>query len=298
MPQPPEDDRLQEILRKVRRLELRARGRTRDQIAGQYHSSFKGQGIDFADHRAYLPGDDIRAIDWNVTARLPEPYIRTFVEEREMTVFLVIDISPSTAFGSLRQSKRDLAAEVAAILAFSALRNQDKTGLILYGHDVEFMLPAAKGRAHVLRVLREILYRTSGAGVTRPERALAALDTGVRRRALAFLIGDFIGEPFEQKLRPLARHHEIIGLSLEDPAECSPPDVGWVCFEDAETGSSAVVDTSDRTLRDRLLKSHAEWRISVDGAFRRCGCLHTTLSTEGDPLKPLQALLDRRRRQG
>ncbi len=290
------DDRLQEILRKVRRLDLMARTRSRERVAGQYHSRFKGQGIDFADHRAYLPGDDVRAIDWNVTARMPEPYIRTFEEEREMTVYLLVDISPSTGYGSIDSSKRELAAEAAATIAFSAQNNHDKTGLILYGHDVEYMLPAAKGRPHVLRLLREILYRRSGPGVTRPATALKALQTAVRRHALAFLIGDMIGEDFSDTLKPAARRHEIIGLRIEDPAEAKPPDVGWACLEDPETGQSAVVNTSDTVLRQRLAQSHLRWAAEIDSTFGRLGCASATLRTDADPARALQALLQRRSR--
>ncbi len=290
------DDVLQEILRRVRRLELRSRGRVREQLAGQYHSSFRGQGIDFAEHRAYLPGDEIRNIDWNVTARMQDPYIRTFTEERELLVYLLVDVSPSTAFGSVRMSKRELAAEVAATLAFSALRNNDKVGLILFSHDVELILPAARGRPHVLRVLREILYRPGGAGVTRPAVALDSLRLAVPRRALVFLISDMAGEDFTETLKPLARRHEVIGLSLHDPAEELLPDVGLVSLEDRETGETVLVDTSDALLRANLAAASRKWKSELERRFRLTGCDHLALSTDADFVPALHGLLGKRSR--
>ena len=290
------DDQLQEILKRVRRLELRARGRVREELAGQYHSSFRGQGIDFAEHRAYLPGDEIRNIDWNVTARMQEPYIRTFTEERELLVYLLVDVSPSTAFGSIRMSKRELAAEVAATLAFSALRNNDKVGLILFSHDVEKMIPVAKGRPHVLRLLREILYSPGKPGVTRISQALESLKQAVPRRALVFLISDMAGEDFSETLKPLARKHDVIAISLRDPAEDLLPDVGLVCLEDPETGESVLVDSSDASLRSALESASKSWRTELDSKFALAGCAHLAVSTDSDYLPGLNALLRRRSR--
>ena len=287
---------LHDILRRVRRLELRARGKVREQLAGEYHTSFKGQGIDFADHRAYLAGDDVRAIDWNVTARMPEPYIRTFVEERELTVYLLMDISPSMEWGSGHLTKRELATEVAATLAFSALRNNDKTGLILFSRDVELVVPAARGRTHVLRLLREILYREAGPGLTRPAVALDALRQAVPKRCLAFLISDMAGEGFEASLKPAGRRHELIAVSLDDPSDRALPPVGLVCLEDPETGESVLADTDDATLGQQLSKGWHAWRDGIDQVFRACGCDHLAVSTDADYLPALHALLRRRSR--
>lgn len=290
------DDALQEILRRVRRLELRSRGRVREELAGQYHSSFRGQGIDFAEHRAYIPGDDTRSIDWNVTARMQDPYIRTFTEERELLVYLLVDVSPSTAFGSVRMSKRELAAEVAATLAFSAMRNNDKVGLILFSHDVELVLPAARGRPHVLRILREILHCPGHAGITRPAVALAALRKAVPRRALVVLLSDMAGEDFADTLKPVARKHDVIAVSLHDPAETELPDVGLVCLEDRETGTSLVVDSSDRGLRDRLATASTRWQAKLARQFTAAGCEHLAVNTDADYVPALHALLQRRSR--
>ena len=290
------DDQLQEILRRVRRLELRSRGRVREELAGQYHSSFRGQGIDFAEHRAYLPGDEVRNIDWNVTARMQDPYIRTFTEERELLVYLLVDVSPSTGFGSVRMSKRELAAEVAATLAFSALRNNDKVGLILFSRDVELVLPAARGRPHVLRLLREILHWPGAPGKTRPAAALDGLRLAVPRRALVFLISDMAGEDFAETLKPVARKHDVIAISLHDPAEANLPDVGLVCLEDTETGESVLVDTSDPKLRQNLAASAKRWRGELDALFSRAGCEHLVATTDGDFLPSLHALLRKRSR--
>jgi uncharacterized protein (DUF58 family) len=291
------NDRLQDILRRVRRLELRARGKTREELAGEYHTRFKGQGIDFADHRAYLAGDDVRAIDWNVTARMPEPYIRTFVEERELTLYLLVDVSPSLDRGTGRLSKRELAAELAATLAFSALRNNDKTGLILFSREVELLLPAARGRTHVLRVLREILSREAGPGLTRPAAALDALRRAVPKRSLVFLISDMAGEDFERALKPVARRHDLVAISLHDPADHALPELGLVRLEDAETGHTLVLDSTDPALRRAHAAAHQHWHENLAALWQRCGCDHLEAATDTDYLPALHALLRRRRRR-
>ena len=288
--------RLHDILRRVRRLELRARGKVREQLAGEYHTSFKGQGIDFSDHRAYLAGDDVRAIDWNVTARMPEPYIRTFVEERELTVYLLVDISPSLEWGSGRLTKRELATELAATLAFSALRNNDKTGLILFSRDVELVVPAARGRAHVLRLLREILYREAAPGLTRPAVALEGVRQAVPKRGLAFLLSDMAGEDFRSALKPTGRRHDVIGVSLHDPADRALPPAGLVCLQDPETGESVLADTADPRLGHQLSQAWEVWRAGIDTVFQSCGCDHLAVSTDADYMPALHALLRRRTR--
>lgn len=291
------DSRLQEILRRVRRLELRARGRVRDQLAGEYHSSFKGQGIDFADHRAYLAGDDIRTIDWNVTARMPEPYIRTFVEERELSVMLAVDVSPSMDVPSGPVTKRELATEIAATLSFSALRNQDKTGLVLFSRDVQLLLPPAKGKSHVLRVLREILYhQPPHTGATRPALALEALRSALPRRCLIFLISDMLGDPFDEALRPLARRHDVIGITLHDDPARTLPAAGPLFIEDSETGAGTVVDSDDPAFRVALTRHVQAWRDQVDGVFSKAGCDHLAVTTGEDYTPALHALLQRRSR--
>lgn len=298
------DDILQEILQRVRRLELRQRGRVREQLAGQYHASFRGQGIDFAEHRAYLPGDDTRNIDWNVTARLQDPFIRTFTEERELLVYLLVDISPSMDFGSVardsklsvtRMNKRALAAEVAATIAFSALRNNDKVGLILFSSEVDLMLPAARGRSHVLRVLREILARKGRNGGNGPVAALEALRQAVPRRALAFLISDLIGPDFSETLRPVAIKHDLTAVLVRDPAEDQIPDLGLVAMVDPEDETkSCLLDTSKARTRTALAVAARQWREGMEDRFRRAGCPMLAVATDSDFTAALHALLRRR----
>jgi uncharacterized protein (DUF58 family) len=298
------DDILQEILQRVRRLELRQRGRVREQLAGQYHASFRGQGIDFAEHRAYLPGDETRNIDWNVTARLQDPFIRTFIEERELLVYLLVDISPSMDFGSVpaenkpataRLNKRALAAEVAATIAFSALRNNDKVGLVLFSKDVDLMLPAARGRSHVLRVLREILARKGESGGEGATAALDALRKAVPRRALVFLISDMIGPDFSETLRPVARKHDLTAVLVRDPAEDDLPDLGLLAVEDPEDESrSYLLDTSKPQTRAALAVAARRWREDVEARFKKAGCPLLVAGTDADFTPALHALLRRR----
>ena len=298
------DDILQEILQRVRRLELRQRGRVREQLAGQYHASFRGQGIDFAEHRAYLPGDETRNIDWNVTARLQDPFIRTFIEERELLVYLLVDISPSMDFGSVpgenkpataRLNKRALAAEVAATIAFSALRNNDKVGLVLFSKGVDLMLPALRGRSHVLRVLREILARKGKSGGEGAAAALDALRKAVPRRALVFLISDMIGPDFSETLRPVARKHDLTAVLVRDPAEDHLPDLGLLAVEDPEDESrSYLLDTSKPQTRATLAAAARRWREDVEARFKKAGCPLLAAGTDADFTPALHALLRRR----
>ena len=298
------DDILQEILQRVRRLELRQRGRVREQLAGQYHASFRGQGIDFAEHRAYLPGDETRNIDWNVTARLQDPFIRTFIEERELLVYLLVDISPSMDFGSMspdnkpalvRLNKRALAAEVAATIAFSALRNNDKVGLVLFSKGVDLMLPAARGRSHVLRVLREILARDGESGEGGATAALEGLRKAVPRRALVFLISDMIGPDISETLRPVARKHDVTAVLIRDPAEDHIPNLGLIAVEDPEDDTkSCLLDTSRAETRTALAVAARRWKESLEQRFHKAGCEMLAVSTDSDFTPALHALLRRR----
>lgn len=300
------DDILQEILQRVRRLELRQRGRVREQLAGQYHASFRGQGIDFAEHRAYLPGDETRNIDWNVTARMQDPFIRTFIEERELLVYLVVDISPSMDFGSIaptnkpafvRLNKRALAAEVAATIAFSALRNNDKVGLLLFSKGVDLMLPAARGRSHVLRLLREILARQGESGEGGAAAALEGLRKAVPRRALVFLLSDMVGPDFSETLRPLARKHDVMAVLVRDPAEELLPDLGLVAMQDPEDETQyRLFDTSKPQTRTALAVAARRWKDGVEERFRKAGCPLLAVSTDSDFTPALHSLLRRRSR--
>ena len=252
-----------ETLKKIRRIEIRTRRSVNDVFAGRYHSVFKGQGMEFQEVREYVPGDDIRAIDWNVTARTGAPHVKKFTEERELTVMLLVDISASNRFGSTTQLKRDLAAEVAAVLAFSAITNHDRVGLILFSDRVEKHVPHAKGPTHVLRVISEILNARPTSPRTDLEPALRFLNHVVRRRSVAFLISDFIAPPCDRVLRVTARRHDLVSVVIGDKRESALPAVGLVDFADAETGRRIVLDTSHAPTRRALLARQTERRQAL-----------------------------------
>jgi uncharacterized protein (DUF58 family) len=271
-----------EILKKVRQIEIRTNREVTDALGGQYHSVFKGRGMEFEEVREYLPGDEVRSIDWNVTARFGHPFVKKFKEERELTVMLVVDVSASGQFGSVRQTKNELAAELAAVLAFSAIRNNDKVGLIMFTDRIEKYVPPKKGRGHVLRMIREILaFQPKGRG-TNLEQALDYLTNVQSRRAVTFVVSDFqVGDEdaVRKKLRVASKRHDVIALSLRDPREDELPAVGLVELRDAETGERALVDTFNRKVREEfalkaLLRLEALRRLlrsaSVDQVEIRC----------------------------
>src|SRR5678815_1855820 len=241
------------ILKKIRRLELKTRGMVEAAFAGQYRSVFKGRGMNFEEVREYQPGDEVRTIDWNVTARFGEvrgdAYVKKFTEERELTVMLVVDVSASGNFGSVHLSKRELAAEVASLLAFSAIRNNDKVGLILFSDHVELFIAPKKGRAHTLRVIRDILFFEPKGRGTDPADALNFLNQVVHRRSVVFLISDFQTRDFSKELSVTSRRHDLIAVPIVDPREEELPNVGRLTLEDAETGEQIEVNTSDPSAR-------------------------------------------------
>jgi uncharacterized protein (DUF58 family) len=248
------------ILTKMRQLEIRTRRLVNDSLVGEYHSVFKGRGMDFDSVREYVPGDEVRAIDWNVTARAGRPFIKQYTEERELNLLLVVDISASGQFGSGSQSKRELAAEVASLLALSAIRNSDKVGLLLYTDQTEEYLPPKKGRRHVLRVVREILYHEARSTGTDSARALEVASQLLHRRAVVFLISDFQSNgdqtharaALRRAMRQTHRRHDLIAVHVEDPCERSLPDLGWLALEDAETGEMLELDTGNPEIRNQF----------------------------------------------
>ena len=243
-----------EILKKVRRIEITTKRMVTDVFAGEYESVFKGRGMEFDEVREYQPGDDIRSIDWNVTARTGQPHVKKFVEERELTVMFLVDASASGRFGTVNMMKNELAAEVCAVLAFSAIRNKDKVGLIIFTDTVEKFVPPKKGNVHVLRVIRELLYfKPSGAG-TDIGAALGYLNKVTTRRAVTFLVSDFLAAGYEKALRIANNKHDIIAVGISDPAEIELPSVGYLNLTDAESGRSMIVDTRDPELRLELKK--------------------------------------------
>ncbi len=260
-----------EVLKKIRHIQIRTRHKVTDVFAGQYHSAFKGQGMEFEEVREYLAGDDVRSIDWNVTARMGQPYIKKFREERELTVMLLVDVSASHQFGSRRQFKNELAAEIAAVLAFSAIRNNDRVGLLLFTDEVELYVPPRKGTAHVLRVIREILYFKPRRRGTRIEPALTFLNHLTQRRAVCFLISDFMDDGFQRALRITSKRHDMVAVVVGDQAERMVPPAGIVEFEDAETGRRILVDVADPATQSELSKRQQRRRVELQQTLRSAG---------------------------
>ncbi len=258
-----------EVMRQIRRIQIRTSRMVNEFLAGQYESVFKGQGMEFKEVRAYVPGDDIRTIDWNVTARTGDPHVKIMAEEREMTVMLLVDMSGSGRFGSVSRFKNELAAELCAVLAFSAIQNNDKVGLMIFTDKVELMVPPQKGRKHVLRVIREVLcHEPQGRGTDIPA-ALHYLNNVTRRRAVVFLVSDFMADDYEAALRLSNKRHDIIAVSVTDPREEELPNVGIASLRDAETGREVLVNTSDRKIRQAYRDMAARRAQARDERFRK-----------------------------
>ena len=283
-----------EILKKIRRLELRTRRFVETAFAGQYHSVFKGRGMNFDEFRQYQFGDEVRSIDWNVTARMGEPFVRKYVEERELTVMLLVDVSASGGFGTGSYSKRELAAEVASLLAFCAIRNNDKVGLLLFTDQVELYVPPRKGRTHTLRLIREILYfepRGRGTNLANP---LDFLNRVTTRRAVVFVVSDFQASDYDRPLSICSRRHDLIALPVEDPGERALPNVGIVQLEDPETGKTFEVNFSDRRVRAEFQRVSQRHRQDREALFRRKKIDSVSLRTDQDYFPMLRSFFLRR----
>ncbi|MBI3317144.1 MAG: DUF58 domain-containing protein [Candidatus Omnitrophica bacterium] len=276
-----------EILKKVRRIEIRTTRLVNDLFGGEYESVFKGQGIEFADVREYVAGDDIRTIDWNVTARSQHPFVKKFVEERELNVIFAVDMSGSQFFGSGERLKSEVAAEITALLAFSAVKNNDKTGLLISTDEVEKYVPVKKGRMHVLRVVREILYYKPRRKKTRLASALEYLHRFLTRTSVIFLISDFLDDGFEKSLKVLSRRHDVIAIHLKDRRENQFPNVGLAEFEDPETGEVRFIDTSSAKVREFFSAQSAQREIKSDRLFKSLGVDRVVISAEGSYVEPL-----------
>jgi uncharacterized protein (DUF58 family) len=286
-----------EILKKIRALEIKTKGLVQTAFAGDYHSVFKGRGMNFQDVREYEPGDEIRTIDWNVTARLGTAYVKKFTEERELTVLLVVDVSASGNFGSVSQSKRELAAEVACLLAFSAIRNNDKVGLLLFSDRVELFIPPKKGRSHTLRIIREILFFEPAGRGTAPALALDYLNKVVTRRAVVFFVSDFQTGDFSRELSVSGRRHDFIALHIQDQREETLPNVGIITLEDAETGEQIEINTADRTTRQRFSALAETKRAELNRTLRRNNIDAISLRTGEDYLPALRSFFKQRERR-
>ena len=286
-----------EILKKIRQIELRTNRLVTETLAGQYHSVFKGQGMNFDEVREYQPGDDVRAIDWNVTARMNHPFIKKFVEERELTVMLVVDVSGSGLFGSREQSKRELAAEIASVLAFSAIRNNDKVGLLLFTDEVEHFIPPRKGRGHVLRVIREVLYFEPKRRRTDLAHALEFMGRVLPHKAIVVVVSDFISNagsgvlppPIQTALRMANRRHDVVAVQVTDRYELELPALGRLILEDAETGEIVEVNTAHAASRDAFALRQEKQRAEVARQFRSSGIDSIQLRTD----EPYAAALGR-----
>ncbi len=283
-----------ELLKKVRRIEIRTSHLVSEALGGQFRSAFKGRGMEFEEVRPYQIGDDVRSIDWNVSARTGEPFVKLFREERELTVLLAVDLSGSLSFGTSAQFKRELVAEVAATLAFSAIRSNDKAGLLLFTDRIERFVPPRKGPRHVLRIIREILsMRPAGRG-TDLAGALDEVRRVQKRKAVVFVLSDFLGENFERSLRLASARHDLIPIRVSDRREEELPDVGFVELEDLETGRRLWVDTSSRAVRNRFHELAAERSEASRRAFRRMRVQPIELSTGHDFVEPLASYFRRR----
>ena len=289
----------------MRQLEIRTRRLVNDSLSGSYHSVFKGRGMDFDDVREYTAGDEVRTIDWNVTARAGKPFVKKFTEERELTIFLLVDISASGNFGSGALSKRDLAAELASVLAFSAIRNSDKVGLLLYTDQIERYLPPKKGRRHVLRVVRDILYHNPERSGTDIVKALDVANRLLHRRAIVFLISDFelpkdsaeVRTELRRSMRRTNRRHDLIAVHVADPREQDLPDVGIVALEDAETGEVIELDTASASVRKRFKEQSLDRGRRLVSDFRSEGVDTLQLQTDAPYIPALQRFFKTRERR-
>jgi uncharacterized protein (DUF58 family) len=298
-------ERVKAILKKVRDIEVRTKRLVNDSVAGQYHSVFKGRGMNFDEVREYVPGDEVRTIDWNVTARAGHPYVKKFTEERELTILLVVDLSASGNFGSASQSKREMAAELASVLAFSAIRNSDKVGLVLFTDDVEQYIPPKKGRRHVLRVVREILFFQPRKRGTDVPKALDFVNRVTAHRAIVFLVSDFqiAGDQavamagLRHALRLTNRRHDLVALRIQDPREQSLPDVGMLAIEDAETGELLELDTANPAVRERFAELAQTRTTELRQALNAEAVDSLELSTAASYLPPLLRFFKNRKKR-
>lgn len=283
-----------ELIKRIRKIEIKTRGLSKNIFAGEYHSAFKGRGMAFSEVREYQYGDDIRSIDWNVTARFNHPYVKVYEEERELTVMLLIDISGSRDFGTVTVLKKNLITEIAAVLSFSAIQNNDKIGVIMFSDRIEKFIPPKKGRQHILRIIRELLEFQPASSYTNISEALRYLTNAIKKRSTAFIVSDFIDENYEDALKIASRKHDMVALQIYDIRETELPPAGFFRVRDAESGRLLWVDTASRETR----KKYGEWwnsaQATLTSVFLRSGVDWTRIRTDEDYVKPLIKLFKKR----
>ena len=276
-----------ELLKKVRKIEIKTRRLSDHVFGGEYHSTFKGRGMTFSEVRQYQFGDDVRAIDWNVTARYNEPFVKVFEEERELTLMLVVDVSGSEAFGTQTQFKRDILTEIAATLAFSALQNNDKVGLLLFSDQVELFIPPKKGRSHILRIIRELLEFKPQSSKTNIGNALKFLSGVLKKKAIVFMLSDFMDEGYQKTLRIAAKKHDLTGIRVYDTVETKLPNLGIVPIKDSETGLVQWVSTFSKKVRNNYENKYREHVVAYEELFSKNGAGHLSCSVEESYVKKL-----------
>ncbi len=283
-----------ELLKKVRKIEIRTRNLSQQIFAGQYHSAFKGRGMAFSEVRAYTYGDDIRSIDWNVTARFHQPYVKVFEEEREQTVMLVIDTSASTLFGTHQMFKQDLITELAAVISFSAINNNDKVGVLFYNDKIEKFIPPKKGKSHILRIISELVNLKPQNGRTDTSLALQFLTNAIKKRCVLFLISDFIDTDFEKALQIAGNKHDIAAVKIRDKGEMLLPDVGFMQIRDSESGKIQIINTSNKEIRQQ----HSQWwknnECQLNDIFKKTGTDVIPLYTDEDYIPKLKDFFKKR----
>jgi uncharacterized protein (DUF58 family) len=283
-----------ELLKKVRKIEIKTRGLSNQIFSGEYHSAFKGRGMTFSEVREYQPGDDIRAIDWNVTARFNHPFVKVFEEEREMTVMLLVDVSASGEFGTQKQLKQDVITELCAVLSFSSLQNNDKVGVIFFSDKIEKFIPAKKGKTHVLRIIRDLIEFRPEHKKTNITQALKYLTSVIKKRSIAFIISDFMDNDFSNALKIANKKHDLVALRIYDKREQELPDVGLVKLMDAETGALKWMDTSDKKVRTHFAVNAKKREDLLKDMFNKSGVDTANISTSESYIVPLTNLFKRR----
>jgi uncharacterized protein (DUF58 family) len=286
-----------ELLKKVRKIEIKTKGLSNHIFSGEYQTAFKGKGMAFSEVRGYQPGDDVRSIDWNVTARYNNPFVKVFEEEREMTVILLIDISGSSDFGTQTQLKREVATEIAAVLSFSAINNNDKIGVIFFSDKIEKFIPPKKGKSHILRIIRELITFQSENKKTNLEEALIYFNNVIKKRSVCFILSDFMDNNFDKSLKIARKKHDIIALRIHDEREEQLVDVGLIKLEDTETGDLKWVDTSSKNIRKEFRKNYLIFEENLKQTLQHSAVDHVNIKTGKDYVKPLINFFKNRRRK-